>query len=250
MAGAGVLRSQGRAQPHPRLGALRAVQGARLQAWRDAGSDPEERPKPFYKLEAVFSQAQVEPLPPPAQPVPLEDLVVPLAGDELAWTLTPLSALAEELGVTIEDVVLPEGFDGFYNFKRQAIGVSSGLNSDNARAATIVHELAHALVRLDFRPEDPSLGYAEEELVVESVAFTVCGGLGIDMTGASIPYLASWAEQAPLQTIEGTANLIDRLARPPRPPHRGRCRRPASGRGAGGDPGSRREIDRRAARSG
>jgi hypothetical protein len=68
-------------------------------------------------------------------------------------------------------------------------------------------------VRLDRRPEDASLGYAEEELVVESVAFTVCGGLGIDMTGASIPYLASWVEQAPLQTIEATAGLIDRLAR-------------------------------------
>ena len=185
----------------------------RLQAWRDAGSEPGERPKPFYKLEAVFSQAQVEPLPPPAQPVPLEDLVVPPAGDELAWTLAPLAALSEELHVTVEDVALPEGFDGFYDCKRAAIGISSRLHSDNARAATLVHELAHALVRLDRRPEDPSLGYAEEELVVESVAFTVCGGLGIDMTGASIPYFASWAEHAPLQTLGGTASLIDRLAR-------------------------------------
>jgi hypothetical protein len=186
---------------------------ARMQAWRDAGSDPDERPKPFYKLEAVFSQAQVEALPPPARPVPLEDLVVPLAGDELAWTLRPLRALAGELGVTVEELALPEGLDGFYDPKREAIGISSGLVSDNARAATLVHELAHALVRLDRRPEDPSLGYAEEELVVESVAFTVCGGLGIDATGASVPYLASWAEQAPLQTIEATAGLIDRLAR-------------------------------------
>jgi hypothetical protein len=28
---------------------------ARMQAWRDSGGDPNERPKPFYKLEAVFS---------------------------------------------------------------------------------------------------------------------------------------------------------------------------------------------------
>ena len=46
---------------------------ARLQAWRDAGSDPDERPKPFYKLEAVFSQAQVEPPGWPGPRVPDSD---------------------------------------------------------------------------------------------------------------------------------------------------------------------------------
>jgi hypothetical protein len=28
-----------------------------------------------------------------------------------------------------------------------------------------------------------------------------------------VPYLASWAEQAPIETIEATAALIDRVAR-------------------------------------
>ena len=26
----------------------------KLEAWRDAGADPDNRPKPFYRLEAVF----------------------------------------------------------------------------------------------------------------------------------------------------------------------------------------------------
>jgi antirestriction protein ArdC len=185
----------------------------RLQAWQEAGGDPDERPKPFYKLEAVFSQAQVEPLPPPAEPAPLESPIVPLTGDELGWTLDRLDALAGELEVSVEAVALPDGCGGFYDHDRRTIAISSRLGSDNARARTRVHELAHALVRLDRREQDPQLGYAEEELVVESVAFTVCGGLGIDMTGSSVPYLASWAEQAPLATIEATAGLIDRLAR-------------------------------------
>jgi antirestriction protein ArdC len=186
----------------------------RLQAWREAGGDPDERPKPFYKLEAVFSERQVEPLPPPAEPVPLESPIVPLAGDELGWALAPLDALADELGVTVMTLDLPDGVDGFYEATRRTIGISSGLTSDNARAATRVHELAHALVRLDHDEQDPQLDYAEEELVAESVAYTViAGGLGIDMTGASVPYLASWAERAPLATVEAAANLIDRLAR-------------------------------------
>ena len=57
------------------------------------------------------------------------------------------------------------------------------------------------------------LAYAEEELVVESVAYTVCGSLGLDTSGYSIPYLASWSEIATLETIESVAHLIDRLAR-------------------------------------
>ncbi len=95
----------------------RAASRRRRACRRDAtpAATPTSGPKALYKLEAVFSQAQVEPLPPPAQPVPLEDLLVPLTGDELAWTLAPLGALARELGVSVEDVALPEGFDGFYD---------------------------------------------------------------------------------------------------------------------------------------
>lgn len=45
------------------------------------------------------------------------------------------------------------------------------------------------------------------------MAYTVCGACGLDVAGAAVPYLASWAEQAELETIEQTAKLIDRLAR-------------------------------------
>ena len=40
----------------------------KLQAWRDAGADPATRPKAFYRLEAVFDRAQVDPLPAPGGP--------------------------------------------------------------------------------------------------------------------------------------------------------------------------------------
>ena len=76
-----------------------------------------------------------------------------------------------------------------------------------------LHELAHALTALEREDEDPELSYAAEELVVESVAFTVSGSIGLDTIGESVPYLASWAQSAPLETIEATAKLIDRLAR-------------------------------------
>lgn len=39
------------------------------------------------------------------------------------------------------------------------------------------------------------------------------GALGLDSSGYSIPYLASWAQGGELETIERTAALIDGLAR-------------------------------------
>ncbi|HEY7953228.1 MAG TPA: hypothetical protein VID70_09585 [Solirubrobacteraceae bacterium] len=48
---------------------------------------------------------------------------------------------------------------------------------------------------------------------MESVAFTVCGVLGVDTAGYSVPYLASWSESAGIAMIERMAALIDRVAR-------------------------------------
>ena len=83
----------------------------------------------------------------------------------------------------------------------------------NQQAAALVHELAHALVRLDHHEDDPELDYATEELVAESVAFTVCGFLGLDTAGNSVPYLAVWSEHTPEDAFERIAALVDRLAR-------------------------------------
>ena len=72
-----------------------------------------------------------------------------------------------------------------------------------------IHELAHALVGLE---PDAKLTYAQEELVVESVAWSCCQTVGSDTSANSIPYLASWAEQASLEVLEQTAAITGRLA--------------------------------------
>jgi hypothetical protein len=48
---------------------------------------------------------------------------------------------------------------------------------------------------------------------LKTVAFTVCGTLGLDTSGYSIPYLASWSEQADLDTIQRAARVIDQIAK-------------------------------------
>ena len=140
LAGAWVLRGRGE-RSHIRIWARCEPSKKAPQPRRDAGGDPDERPKPFYKLEAVFCERQVEPPPPPAEPAPLESPIVPLAGEELGWALAPLDALAAELGVTVTTLNLPAGLDGFYQATQRTIAISSDLTSDNARAATRVREL-------------------------------------------------------------------------------------------------------------
>jgi len=183
-----------------------------LEQWQNAGAKREEKPRTYFKLGPVFDRSQVQELPPPAEPAPLDPPHVLIDGDELEGALEPLTALAGELGCTVELQELTDCRGGYYRPQTKAI-VLSAERSINQRVSTLVHELGHALVRLEREEEDPALSYPEEELVVESVAYTVCGGLGVDTSGFAIPYLASWAQNAELATIEQTAALIDRLAR-------------------------------------
>ena len=184
----------------------------RLQAWRDAGAVASERPRGFYRLEGVFDRAQVDPLPEPAVPAPLDAPIAPVTGDTLAWALPELEAFAHTLGVAVEREPMRDGCDGYFHPAERRIAINPAV-SVNQQAAALAHELAHALVRLDRQADDPALDYASEELVAESVACTVCGFLGVDTAGNSVPYLAVWSEHTPDDAFERIAGLIDRLAR-------------------------------------
>jgi antirestriction protein ArdC len=85
--------------------------------------------------------------------------------------------------------------------------------SVNQQAKTLVHELSHMLLRVERADDDLELTSSEEELVVESIAFMVCGSLGLDTAGYSVPYLASWAQRASMETIERAAGMVDRVAK-------------------------------------
>jgi antirestriction protein ArdC len=83
----------------------------------------------------------------------------------------------------------------------------------NGKLAVLIHELAHALVAVELgdRHAD-TFDYASEELVVESIAFCCCQTVGLDTSANSIPYLTSWAEQAPVEVLEQAAQLTGRIA--------------------------------------
>jgi len=134
-----------------------------------------------------------------------------LEADEVDGLFEPLAQFGDSLGFAVAVEEIPGDAHGYCEpaAKRIAVEAVSAEFSANAQVKTEVHELAHALVRCERAEEDPELSYAEEEVVVECVAYTVCSTLGLDTGGFSVPYLASWGEGG---EIERYAALIDRLA--------------------------------------
>jgi antirestriction protein ArdC len=188
-----------------------APSAKQLQAWRDAGAKSDERPRTLFKLGCVFDVAQVNPLPPHADPAPLDPPIARLEGEQLAALQTPLEQFAQAIGYSVTIAPL-SGAEGVCNHRDRTITVDASLEA-NGRIAALLHELGHALVAVDRRETDPQLSYAAEELVVESVAQSVAAVAGVDTSANSIPYLTSWSESTPIATIHAHAELIDRLAR-------------------------------------
>ncbi len=185
-----------------------------LAAWEAAGAVAQDRPKTRFRLGPVFDRSQVEPLPAPAEPVNLEPPMVRAEGDELEWTLPHLIELAGQAGYEVVFEPGPERIGGMCIPGTRLLSINNRpCFSINQQVKTMIHELSHMLLRVERQDDDLELTYSEEELVVESIAFTVCGSLGLDTSGYSIPYLASWAERASMDTIERAAGMVDRVAK-------------------------------------
>lgn len=149
-----------------------------------------------------ISQTDGEPLP----ELPFQ----PLSGDSHAHHLPPLAALANEIGVSFSIEETGSDAEGYYSPSRKKIVVSPHL-SPNAQVATAIHEIAHAL-GVGYR----EYGRQDAEVIVESAAFLVMESLGLDTSGSSVPYVASWdkggASKDEVKALHVFAQKIDEVA--------------------------------------
>jgi antirestriction protein ArdC len=181
-----------------------------LQEWRENGSEPDQKPRTHWRLASVFDVTQVAPLPPPAEPTLLDAPGREIVGASHEDLIAPLLELASEIGYAVRFEPTARG-DGFCRPSDKLIVVADRLEP-NARLAVLIHELGHALLHSE--PEAAQLSHAQEELVVESIAYSVCDLVaGLDVSAASIPYLTSWSETVSIEVLEQTAALSDRVAR-------------------------------------
>ena len=78
----------------------------------------------------------------------------------------------------------------------------------NSQVRTLVHEITHAL-GVDYA----NYSRAQAEVIVDTTALVVLSGVGLDVSGETIPYVAGWGESGALEAVTEFAQLIDGLAR-------------------------------------
>jgi hypothetical protein len=160
----------------------------------------------LFRAVSVFDASQVTPLA-SGEPTPLAAPSEPLTGESHVGLLVPLKAFAASIGFEVCFEALGGRAGGWCDTRARRVVVDAGL-AGNARVRVLVHELAHAL----------GVGYEQfgrerAEVIVDTVALIVCGSVGLDVGGESIPYVAGWGEDGALEAITEFAATIDTLAR-------------------------------------
>ena len=160
----------------------------------------------FFKTVTVWDVKGTDPLP-GKEPVPLTPPAQPITGDSHHHLIACLIAHAAQLGYTLEIRELPEhGPGGWCDAKRRQMVVANG--PANQQVRTLTHELAHA----------HGLGYEHygrrrAEVLVDCASYIVCGSVGLDVGGETIPYIAGWGQDGALDAIRDYAETIDTIAR-------------------------------------
>ncbi len=190
-----------------RILAPMSVRGREAGQAEGTVSQDNERPRRVvFRAVSVFDVSQTEGLP-GTEPVSLESPSQPIQGDSHTHLLPALEKLAVELGYSVARRALDGPADGWCDSHKHEIVINDELSA-NAQVRVLVHEIAHAL----------GVGYSDygrrrAEVLVDTVTFIVCGAVGLDTSGSSVPYVAGWGESGELDAIRGYAETIDKIAR-------------------------------------
>ena len=190
---------------------------ATFQAWRALGRSVRKGEKAVHVLKPRFAKRATA-------TQPADDANKQLVG----FSVLPLFALEQTDGAPLEPAVVPRDFDEPNTFAHtveqlrtaalascphvEAIEVRARREGDSTGAygwfnratksivvltdtlphqqfATLVHELAHAILHGDVDHH----ARARKEVEAESTAFVVCHALGLDTASFALPYVATWA---------------------------------------------------------
>ncbi len=101
--------------------------------------------------------------------------------------------------------------NGFYNPHDGDITIDSG-NSQAQQCKTLLHEWSH----FEHHQDNPYLTEEttaeDRELIAESAAYVVCQYLGVDSSGYSFGYLASWARDNNTKALKRNMDTIRQIA--------------------------------------
>ena len=142
-----------------------------------------------------------------ADPTPLEPPCEPLTGESHRHLLGRLEAFADSIGFSVAFEPVAGSAGGWCEAEARRIVIDADLPA-NAQVRVLVHELAHGL-GVGYR----EFGRRRAEVIVDAVTFIVCGSVGLDVSGETVPYVAGWGEDGALDAVMEFASTIDGIAR-------------------------------------
>lgn len=165
---------------------------------RPVGRDPDDprRVVRGFKWVGVFDVSQTE-----GEDLP--SVVNQLVGDDPDGLFDRLVRVAESIGFSVVQASLPGSTNGDCSPHTKTIRVEIA-NTPAQRVKTLAHEIAHAMLHAHCR--DRKLA----ELEAESVAWLVCQVVGLDTSGYSFAYVATWAGGGD-QAVAGISSSCERI---------------------------------------
>ena len=171
---------------------------------------------PLFRPVKVFDVAQTD-------GKPLPELVESLTGDVQQYEIF-LEALRRSAPVPISLEPLPANLDGYFSPKEQRIVIREGM-SEVQTISAVIHEIAHSklhdVTKCQAEEASNQKDRNTEEVEAESISYAVCQYYGIETSGNSFGYIATWSKdkdlpelRASLETINKTScGLIDDIER-------------------------------------
>lgn len=197
-----------------RMAALNPATGPWRELARGEKPDPGETmrtrlvgTRPAY----VWDVSQTDGAPLPTPPAPTL-----LVGDAPDGLWDGLAAQVVERGFAlcqVPNAAAIGGANGLTNYVDATVTVRTDMD-DAARAKTLAHELAHVMLHGPGN-EEAGMHRGVAEVEAESVALMTLASHGLDTSGYTVPYVASWASSVsgnPVQVVTSTFERVRRAA--------------------------------------
>ncbi len=162
---------------------------------------------PLFRPVKVFDVAQTD-------GKPLPELVESLTGDVQQYEVF-LEALRRSAPVSISLEPLPANLDGYFSPKEQRIVIRAEM-SEVQTISAVIHEIAHSklhdVTKCQAEEASNQKDRNTEEVEAESISYAVCQYYGIETSGNSFGYIATWSKDKDLPELRASLETINQTS--------------------------------------
>lgn len=158
---------------------------------------------PAYKVTNVFDVSQTS-----GEPIP--SLVNELSGNVEEYK-TFIEAIKRTSTVPIIFEKINSNAKGYYNIEDKCIVIKENM-SEVQTAKTLIHEIAHSILREKDNGIEKEADRNTKEVQAESVAYATCQHFNIDTSDYSFGYIAGWSSGKDIEELRNSMNVIRQTA--------------------------------------